>query len=110
MFNKLILKLLEESDKNVNSYTIDGENVRNKIEMFEVFSKKLKFPNYFGKNFDALYDMLTDLSWLKKNELSINVQNFNNLSNNDLKLLKSTISNANNYWSKNNSNITISFN
>lgn len=41
-------------------------NVNNKDELFEQLSNKLKLPDYFGFNWDALYSCLTDLHWVKQ--------------------------------------------
>jgi len=38
----------------------DGEEID---EVFEAIAEGMGFPEYFGHNFDALYDCLTDLSW-----------------------------------------------
>jgi hypothetical protein len=33
--------------------------------VFEAFSRALAFPDWFGRNWDALEDCLTDLAWLE---------------------------------------------
>ena len=43
---------------------LDGCQMTSLEECYAEFAKKLNFPPYFGENMNALYDMLTDLSWL----------------------------------------------
>jgi|SRR6056297_995815 len=37
---------------------IDGKN-----HLFDILAKHLDFPSYFGKNWDAVADLLCDFSW-----------------------------------------------
>ena len=41
--------------------TIDGRNVNTRDELHEVLGKELSFPEWYGRNLDALYDCLTDV-------------------------------------------------
>ncbi len=41
-----------------------SSRLRGKRALFGVLRKQLKFPDYFGGNWDALHDCLQDLSWL----------------------------------------------
>jgi RNAse (barnase) inhibitor barstar len=47
------------------------KDVNSKNELFEMFSSKLEFPTYFGKNWDAFYDCLCDLEHLHKEKILI---------------------------------------
>lgn len=40
--------------------SISPENVRSKEELHTLLAEKLSFPSYYGRNLDALYDMLTE--------------------------------------------------
>ena len=42
-------------------YTIDFTNVKNFLEMHFVIKEALDFPDYYGCNWDALWDCLTDM-------------------------------------------------
>ncbi len=40
--------------------------IKTREELFSVLSEKLNFPEYFGQNWDALYDLLRDFSWISQ--------------------------------------------
>ncbi|MEU4670901.1 barstar family protein [Amycolatopsis sp. NPDC023774] len=48
-------------------HLVDGGTV-DKASTLDAIAKAMSFPDYFGRNLDALYDMLTDLSWLPAGE------------------------------------------
>jgi len=56
----------------------------------ELYRKKLNLPDYFGGNWDALYDVLCDLSWLECNTVIITHKSTPNLDSEDLKIYKQT--------------------
>ena len=41
---------------------LDGEKITNIGQVYDIFSKELSFPGYFGRNLDALYDCLSERS------------------------------------------------
>jgi len=43
---------------------LDGASISNKAEFLQVAALALHFPAYFGQNWDAFEDCLTDLDWL----------------------------------------------
>jgi len=43
----------------------------NKRSLLMWYSDHLKFPDYFGWNWDALLDCLRDLSWIEVDEIAI---------------------------------------
>jgi hypothetical protein len=45
--------------------------VSSKADLLRLFSQQLSFPKYFGNNWDALYDCLRDLSWLREKRVVI---------------------------------------
>ncbi|OHV31677.1 hypothetical protein CC117_25430 [Parafrankia colletiae] len=42
---------------------IDGAEMSTEAEMHDQFVERFEFPGYYGRNWDALYECLTDLSW-----------------------------------------------
>ncbi len=49
-------------------HVLDGTVTETSAAMLEEIARVLEFPEGFGHNLDALYDMLTDLSWLSAGE------------------------------------------
>jgi RNAse (barnase) inhibitor barstar len=49
-------------------HPIDGTRIRTKAEFMTEVAEALSFPAWFGHNLDALYDCLSDLSWLPEGE------------------------------------------
>ena len=45
--------------RNTTSYRLPGRKIRSLEEFYDVISMKLSLPGYFGRNLDALWDVLT---------------------------------------------------
>jgi RNAse (barnase) inhibitor barstar len=59
------------SNDGVRTACIDLKEMRSEDELFDSFSAYLSFPDYFGRNWAALYDCLFDLSWLPEESVCI---------------------------------------
>jgi RNAse (barnase) inhibitor barstar len=45
-------------------FVLDGEKITNKAEFLQACAIAMQFPDYFGQNWDAFHDCITDLDWL----------------------------------------------
>lgn len=43
----------------------DGSSQRTVLDFFNSYCEQLKFPGYFGRNWNAFNDCITDLEWLE---------------------------------------------
>lgn len=59
-----LLRNIKFKNKNIGLYLIEGKKCQDLDSLYVEFSKKLQFPSYFGKNWDALDECLNDLEWL----------------------------------------------
>lgn len=50
------------------AHVLDGGDHPDKLSTLDAIATALSFPEWFGRNLDALYDCLTDLSWLPAGE------------------------------------------
>lgn len=55
---------------------LDAQAARTRSAMLGAISRALSFPSWFGRNWDALEDCLTDLSWLDGGGLVLVVEGF----------------------------------
>lgn len=41
---------------------LDGEQMRTRSQAHDHLSERLRFPDYYGRNLDGLYDLLSELT------------------------------------------------
>jgi RNAse (barnase) inhibitor barstar len=58
----------EARERGAHPHVLRGEAVTSRHEAMQAIAAALSFPDWFGHNLDALYDSLTDLSWLPPGE------------------------------------------
>jgi hypothetical protein len=54
----------EQASGNVAAYANIPKNITSKHALLATLATQLKFPDYFGGNWDALEECIGDLSWL----------------------------------------------
>jgi hypothetical protein len=83
-------------------FHLDGMIIKTKIELFKNLAHTMEFPGYFGHNWDALEECLTDLDWLSAKGYILLFSypiNFINNSPGDFKTFLDIVSSASKYWS-----------
>ena len=60
-------------------FLLDVCSVSSSWDLFTLFSKVMKFPEYFGNNWNALYECLTDMSWNPRSGYVLAVKNADSL-------------------------------
>jgi hypothetical protein len=74
-----------------NVYRIDLGRARKAEDVHRIFGKALHFPEWYGANWDALADCLTDMSWNEADGYLIILQSFSALISNDPAALETLI-------------------
>ena len=59
----------------MNAYLLNGKRMKTREEAYDHISQVMQFPEYFGRNLDALYDLLTE------READITLRNADDLLN-----------------------------
>lgn len=90
---KYILSYEDENfkEKNFEKFINIPESLNSKENLFKFFKNELNFPEYFGHNWDAFYDLLSDLYWLNVKEVVIYHNSLPQLNEKDLLLYLETI-------------------
>lgn len=70
---------------NTDTFTaiIDGDACDDKYSFYETISKALNLPDYFGKNLDALDEVLFDLDFIEQTYCQIIIFNYSHLMANE---------------------------
>jgi RNAse (barnase) inhibitor barstar len=82
-------------------FRIDLKRLASKAGLLGHAAKALKFPKWFGKNWDALNDCLTDLSWLNGNGWVIIFENSKDFAGRKPQVFHSAVAvfqAASDYW------------
>jgi RNAse (barnase) inhibitor barstar len=61
-------------------FLLEGRDVRNKDQFLKQVALVLRFPDYFGNNWDAFSDCLTDMSWHEADGFVILYDHFESLA------------------------------
>jgi len=64
--------------KEYKVFSLDGSGINSKAELLRSLSQVMKFPDYFGSNWDALEECLNDLEWLPAKGYVIQLKNADN--------------------------------
>jgi len=67
-------------------------------ELFDALAAALEFPRWFGRNWDALEDCLTDLSWLVPTDHLLLVEGAERLTRDDAVMLCEVLEAASAFW------------
>ena len=88
-----------DNDPKIRTVIVRPE-IKNKNELFELFCSQLKFPEYFGENWDAFYDCLADLSWVYEQKIVIQHKDIPLESINEKKIYIQILSDLVDHWNK----------
>jgi RNAse (barnase) inhibitor barstar len=78
-----------------------GNRCTGKDALLDEFARGLDFPDYFGKNWDALEDCLTDLEWLSAEAFVIIMTNADQILKNspeEMKTFGGILASASRHW------------
>lgn len=64
-------------------FSVDASAVRTKSQFLGLLGRTLSFPSWFGRNWDALEDCLTDASWMPESGLVIQVEGYEGYAQGD---------------------------
>ena len=97
-----VTRLIKECENSTLRYfLVDIADVRNKTQLLDRLSEALEFPDYFGHNWDALYDVLCDETWFGDVGVVLHLKHttsFEKLVADDWLTLRETFEEAIDYW------------
>ncbi|MDR2710429.1 MAG: barstar family protein [Burkholderiales bacterium] len=82
-------------------FAVDIADVHNKAQLLKRLAEALEFPDYFGHNWDALYDVLCDEAWFGDAGVVLHLKHttaFEKLAADDWLTLRETLEEAIEYW------------
>jgi hypothetical protein len=74
------------------------EGVKTSEALLDAIARELAFPKWFGRNWDALEDCLTDLSWQKTQGAVVIFSGFVSIPGDDLGILVDVLGSSASFW------------
>ncbi len=71
------------AENNIRYVFVDGNACKHIDMCYATLQQQLSIPDYFGKNLDALEEVLSDLDWIKEEKIKIIISNSFTLLTND---------------------------
>ncbi|MCL2296939.1 MAG: barstar family protein [Proteobacteria bacterium] len=97
-----VARFTEAREKSALHYfAVDIADVHNKVQLLKQLAETLEFPDYFGHNWDALYDVLCDEAWFGDTGIVLHLKHttsFEKLAADDWLTLCETLKEAIDYW------------
>jgi len=87
----------------IQVFYVNGEAVTGKAECLDAFARAMNFPDYFGHNWDAFEDCLTDLAWCPAEEYIVvydRTDRFADANPEDFRVAQETLKSAESYWAQ----------
>lgn len=72
------------AENNTRYVFLDGNTCKQLDLCYATLQQQLSLPDYFGKNLDALDEVLADLDWIKEQKIKVIILNQDALLSNDL--------------------------
>ena len=94
-------------DREQNLVDLDGAQLKNKFDVFNVFSSALHFPRFFGEDWSAFTDCLRDLSWLANKNTAVLLRNAGQLDSALLESLTDALEEARSMWAEEDVNFDV---
>jgi hypothetical protein len=64
------------AEEGILQVVMDGNLVKNLDDFYKACNEGFQFPDYFGENLDAFYELINDLDWLEKKGFYITIKNY----------------------------------
>lgn len=93
--------LASVADQGWMGFHVDGKQIHDKATFLTQFAEALSFPDYFGKNWDAFNDCITDMMWLPAPGYVVLYDHVSHFSANEPKdwsTARSILHDATRYW------------
>jgi len=94
--DEVVLEVARASGLRVADVSLAG--VTGKDDLLRRIAQALQFPQWFGGNWDALEDCLSDLSWQRADGWVILLREFDGVQGDDLGVLVDVLASAAEFW------------